>query len=306
MRMAVSWCDCFDRQGAGHLGSNPFCRKARSRLWVEKGNWMNELVADLAQTVVPAGSVRLYWLGQASFAFRTAAGRRVFLDPYLSDSCERLHGFKRLSLPAMRPADVQADWVILTHEHTDHLDPDTLPEIVRRNPDCRYAAPAGCSLGLDQAGVPVERRVMLEPDRRYDLGDLMLHTVPADHGDLSLTALTFLFDFGGVRVMASGDTSWRPKLFKPLNDLKPDVVIAVINGVFGNMNHIDAAMMVADAKPRIAFPCHFWTLAEQGAGDPAGFLHACAKLCPQVRAQLLRPGEGLTVAPEDSRTNREA
>lgn len=122
-----------------------------------------------------------------------------------------------------------------------------------------------------------------------------LHTVLADHGDHSPTALTFLLEFGGVRVMASGDTSWRPKLFKPLNDLKPDVVLPVINGVFGNMNHIDAAMMVADAKPRIAIPCHFWTLAEQGAGDPAGFLHACAKLCPQVRAQLVRPGEGLTV-----------
>lgn len=256
---------------------------------------MIELVADLEQTAVPAGSVRMYWLGQSSFVFRTAAGRTVFLDPYLSHSCERLHGFKRLSLPAMRPEEVHADWVILTHEHTDHLDPDTLPEVVLRNPTCRFAAPAGCTPGLDLAGVPTDRRVLLEPDRRFDLGDLVLHTVLADHGDHSPTALTFLLEFGGVRVMASGDTSWRPKLFKPLNDLKPDVVLPVINGVFGNMNHIDAAMMVADAKPRIAIPCHFWTLAEQGAGDPAGFLHACAKLCPQVRAQLVRPGEGLTV-----------
>ena len=57
-----------------------------------------------------------------------------------------------------------------------------------------------------------------------------------------------------------------------------------------------AQMMVAEAKPRWAIPCHFWTLAEQGAGDPAGFLHACARLCPQVGAKLLKPGEGLTIA----------
>ncbi|MEI6424990.1 MAG: hypothetical protein WCP55_22455, partial [Lentisphaerota bacterium] len=68
-----------------------------------------------------------------------------------------------------------------------------------------------------------------------------------------------------------------------------------INGVFGNMNHIDAARLVSEAKPRIAIPCHFWTLAEQGAGDPAGFLHACATMCHEVKAMLLRPGEGLTV-----------
>lgn len=258
---------------------------------------MSELTLDLAQAVVPAQGVRLYWLGQASFAFRTAAGRRVFLDPYLSDSCERLHGFKRLSLPALRPEEVAADWVVLTHEHTDHLDPDTLPVIARRNPACRFAAPAGCTAGLDQAGIPVDRRVLLEPNRRHDLGDLVVHTVPADHGDLSTTALTLVLEFGGVRVLASGDTSWRPVQFKPLYALQPDVVLPVINGVFGNMNHIDAAMMVAEAKPRFAIPCHFWTLAEQGGGDPGGFIHACGKFCPQVKALLLRPGEGLTIAP---------
>jgi L-ascorbate 6-phosphate lactonase len=247
---------------------------------------------------VPKGGVRLVWLSQAGFAFRTATGRRVFLDPYLSDACERLHGFKRLSLPALRSHEVEADWVVLTHEHTDHLDPDAIPEIAQRNPACRFAAPAGCVAGLEQAGVSAARRVLLEPNRRHDLGDLIVHTVPADHGDLSPTALTLVLDFGGVRVLATGDTSWRPGLIQPLIDLKPDVVLPVINGVFGNMNHIDAAMLVAQAKPRIAIPCHFWTLAEQGGGDPAGFLHACGRFCPEVKAMLLRPGEGLTVEPK--------
>jgi L-ascorbate 6-phosphate lactonase len=258
---------------------------------------MLDLPADLKNAQVPLGGVRLYWLGQAGYIFITSAGKRIFLDPYLSNACERLHGFKRLSLPAISACDVEADWVILTHEHTDHLDPDSIPEIARRNPACRFAGPSGCVAGLEQAGVPGDRRLVLEPNQRYDLGDLVIHTVPADHGDLSPTALSFVLEFGGVRVMVSGDSSWRPKLFKPLYDLNPDVVLTVINGVFGNMNHIDAAMMVAEAKPRWAIPCHFWTLAEQGAGDPAGFLHACAKLCPQVEARLLRPGEGLSVPP---------
>lgn len=256
---------------------------------------MSDLAQDLQQAPPKGGAVRLYWLGQAGFAFRTAAGRRVFLDPYLSDACERLFGFKRLSLPAIRADEVDADWVVLTHEHADHLDPDAIPEIAKRNPRCRFAAPAGCMAGLGEAGVAPDRRVLLEANRRHDLGDLVIHTAPADHGDHSATALVLALEFGGVRILASGDTSWRPVLFQPLVDLKPDVVLPVINGVFGNMNHIDAAMLVAQAKPRIAIPCHFWTLAEQGAGDPGGFIHACGKFCPQVNALLLRPGEGLTV-----------
>lgn len=258
---------------------------------------MAECADDLRQGVDAGVGVRLFWLGQAGFAFRTAAGCRIFVDPYLSDACERLHGFKRLSLPALRAEQVEADWVILTHEHTDHLDPDAIPVIARNNPACRFAGPAGCVTGLDQAGVAADRRLILEANRCYELGDLVVHTVPADHGDLSATALALVLEFGGVRVMVVGDSSWRPVLFKRLFDLRPDVVLPPINGVFGNMNHIDAAMMVADAKPRLAIPCHFWTLAEQGAGDPGGFINACARLCPDVKALLLRPGEGLTVEP---------
>jgi L-ascorbate 6-phosphate lactonase len=258
---------------------------------------MLDAECNLGSGDVPKGGVRMHWLGQAGFAFRTAGGKRVFLDPHLSDACERLFGFKRLSLPAMRADEVDADWVVLTHEHADHLDPDAIPVVARRNPNCRFAAPAGCGPGLDQAGVPADRRVVLEPNRRYDFGDLAIHTVPADHGDLSTTALSLVLDFGGVRILASGDSSWRSGLFRPLYDLHPDVVLPVINGAFGNMNHLDAARMVAEAQPRFAVPCHFWTLAEQGGGDPAGFIHACARFCPQVKAMLLRPGEGFTVEP---------
>jgi L-ascorbate 6-phosphate lactonase len=249
----------------------------------------------------PTGStgIRFAWLGQAGFSFTTREGKRIYLDPYLSDACERLFGFKRLSLPAIVAEDVQADWVILTHEHADHLDPDALPVIARNNPGCRFAGPAGCIDGLEAAGIAPERRVLLEPNQRHDLGDLVVHTVPADHGDISPTALALVLEFDGVRVMATGDSSWRPALFKPLYDLRPDVVLPAINGVFGNMNHIDAARLVSEAKPRFAIPCHFWTLAEQGAGDPAGFIHACAVMCPDVQALLLRPGEGLTVACTD-------
>jgi len=105
-----------------------------------------------------------------------------------------------------------------------------------------------------------------------------------------------LLDFAGVRVLLSGDTSLRLGLFRPLIDLRPDLILPCINGVFGNMNHIDAARLVQAARPRYAIPCHYWTFAEQGGGDPAGFLYACRCFCPGVDARVLKPGEGFTLS----------
>ena len=256
---------------------------------------MRGLAAEIRDRRVADGSLRLWWLGQAGFAVKTPAGRVLYVDPYLSDAAERLHGFKRLSLPAIVAEDVQADLVILTHEHTDHLDPDALPVIARTNPGCQFAAPGGCDAGLRTAGVEPERCLSLRPNEVCDIDGVRLHAVPADHGDLSPTALSLVLEAAQVRVFFSGDTSWRPGLFGPLFALGMDLVVPCINGVFGNMNHIDAAMMVAQAAPRYAIPCHFWTFAEQGAGDPAGFCHACRQLAPRVRPVLLRPGEGFTL-----------
>jgi L-ascorbate 6-phosphate lactonase len=256
---------------------------------------MNWLSQQIRAAEVPERSVRLWWLGQAGFAFKTSSGGIVYVDPYLSDAAERMHGFKRLSLPPIEAEGVQADLVVLTHEHTDHLDPDALPIIARNNPSCRFAAPSGCADGLTQAGVLPERRIVLESHRAYDLGGVTVHTAPADHGDYSPSALSLVLDFDGPRLMLTGDTSLRPRLIQPLIDLKPDVVFPCINGVFGNMNHIDAARLVQETMPRFAIPCHYWTFAEQGGGDPAGFIHACKVFCPDVDALLLKPGEPFTV-----------
>ncbi len=246
---------------------------------------------EMFDAQVPDGSLALWWLGQAGFAFKTPQGRTVYVDPYLSDAVERLHSFRRLSLPPLTPEAVRVDLVVLTHEHTDHLDPDALPIIARNNPSARFAAPAGCGPGLDEAGVSATARVTLEAQQRYDLGGVYVHTAAADHGDLSATALSLLLDFGGIRVLCTGDTSFRPFALKPLYEPRLDVLLPCINGVFGNMSPIDAAMLAQQARPRFAIPCHYGMFAEQGPSDPGGFLHACRHFCPETESFVLKPGQ---------------
>ena len=98
---------------------------------------------SLIDAEVPGGSLGLWWLGQAGFVFKNPGGKTVYIDPYLSDAVERLFGFKRLSAPPIAADEVRADLVALTHEHADHLDPDSVPIIAKNNPKCRFAAPKG-------------------------------------------------------------------------------------------------------------------------------------------------------------------
>jgi len=263
---------------------------------------MIQLSQALANETVPANTVKLWWLGGAGFAFKTPAGKVLLLDPYLSDAVERLHGFKRMCPSPLAAAEVRCDAVLCTHEHTDHLDPDSLPIIARHNPACVFAGPASSVKGFRELGIKASRIMELQPGVPASLIGIKLHTVRSDHGDLSPDALTPLLDFNGVRVLHSGDTSWLPGRFQPLIDMKPDLLLPCINGNYGNTNHIDAALMTQQAKPQAVIPHHFWMFIEHG-GDPAGFLHACRYFCPEAKVTIMRPGEGAAFSREKGLTS---
>ena len=255
----------------------------------------HDLARQIADTRAARGSAVVWWLGQAGFALKTPGGETVLVDPYLSDSCEREHGLKRLSASPLNPDDARADWVLFTHEHTDHLDPDAVRAIAANCPACRFAGPAGCSESLVSLGISPDRFTLLTPGATFDPGGFSVRAASADHGGYSPSAATLRVEIDGLRILFTGDTSLRPDLITPLLDRPIDLLLPCINGGFGNMGHIDAARLVQAVKPRFAAPCHFWTFAEQGAGDPWGFVQACKFLCPEVSARLLKPGEPFVV-----------
>lgn len=258
---------------------------------------MNMLSAEIQQTAVPEGSVALWWLAQAGFVFKTAAGTVLYLDLYLSDVVEKAFGFKRLSLAPIDAEMVRADYVVSSHEHLDHMDIEALPIIAQNNPACRFAGAVSCVPDYEKMGITPDRYTVLAPDESYLLHDIRLETVRADHGELSPAALSLLLDFGGVRVLFTGDTALNIPWMQPLIDRKPDVFLTCINGRFGNLNAEEAAALTAKVAPRVVVPCHFWMFKEHN-GDPEAFVQACAAQCPGVPVQLLRPGQGFICTPQ--------
>jgi L-ascorbate 6-phosphate lactonase len=250
---------------------------------------------------VREGSAAIWWLAQAGFAFKSSEGAVIYLDPYLSNVVERIAGFRRLSVAPIDVEDVEADWVISSHEHPDHLDTDALPIIARNNKGCRFAGSADCVPEYGKVGISPDRQLIMEPGHSYMLGDVNVHAGRADHGELSPSALSLLLDFGMVKVMFTGDTSLNMDFLQPLIDLEPDIILPCINGSFGNLNAEEAARVTAASRARAVVPCHFWMFKEHHTvpgGDPHSFFQACEKLCPAIDIRLLTPGDGIMVTPD--------
>jgi L-ascorbate 6-phosphate lactonase len=248
----------------------------------------NTAEAIACRTVAP-GELAIYWLSQAGFAFKSSSGEVVYIDPYFSDVVERLIGFKRMMRCPIAAEQANADLVICTHEHLDHMDTDALP-ILGKNLTTRFAGPVECIHEFNKLGIPSNRCHLLEEGQTLTVGHVKISAVYADHGDLAPDALGVVVDLDGVRVYHTGDTAYRPMQFGPAIAMRPDVLIPCINGRFGNMDAHEAALLTGVVSPQVVIPSHFWMFVEQN-GDPATFLEQCKALAPQTRAVLTKPGE---------------
>ena len=97
------------------------------------------LLADVRAAAISQDDLNIWWLGQSSFLVQWR-GKHLLFDPYLSDSLSRKYAatekpHTRMSELVISPDSL--DFIDLTtssHNHTDHLDGETLTALMRVNP----------------------------------------------------------------------------------------------------------------------------------------------------------------------------
>jgi L-ascorbate 6-phosphate lactonase len=252
------------------------------------------LIQKINSTIPRAGEIALFYLAQAGFCIRTAAGKTIVIDPYLSDACERLFNFKRMIPAGISAEELAADLYLCTHHHADHFDPDTIP-VAAKNEKTIFIAAPDCEVLYQELKIPPSRYIILKEEEQWQKDGIRIRAIFADHGELAPDAVGFLIEVDGVIIYHAGDTAFRPH--EILSSLRSDVdiMIAPINGQFGNMIASEACRLAIEIKPKILIPCHFWMflehVAEGGKGDPSTFLKETAMLPEAVKGMVMAPGE---------------
>jgi L-ascorbate metabolism protein UlaG (beta-lactamase superfamily) len=265
------------------------------------------LLADIARAR-SAGRARLWWLGQSGFLIVTPGGTVLF-DPYLSDSLTQKYAatdkpHTRITERVIAPELLTGiDVITSSHNHTDHLDADTLRPLLAANPSAKLLAPrANRTTVLERAGDIAPRLVELNDGESVRIGGMECHGIAAAHNTIERDAqgncrfMGFVARIAGKTFYHSGDTLLHDGLVAALKPFAVDVAFVPINGnkperrVAGNLDGREAASLARDIGARLAVPHHFDLFAFNTA-SPDEFEAACRRLGQNFRT--LQNGEGM-------------
>ncbi|MGJ0191191.1 MBL fold metallo-hydrolase [Pantoea sp. RRHST58] len=139
-----------------------------------KARWWQP--ADLA-----GADDRIWWLGHAAVLLRLNQ-RYLLIDPALSTRASPLPfvGPKRKTPPPLGIQDLpRLDYVLISHNHYDHLDAATVKRILRRFPEVTFLVPLGLEGWFKRRGARHVRQ--LDWWQSQQEADLTLTAVPARH-----------------------------------------------------------------------------------------------------------------------------
>ncbi len=186
--------------------------------------------------------LEISWLGHDSFRLRK--GLTIIIDPYKISSRD------------------EADILLITHEHFDHLSSEDLKKVV--GPQTIAISMQMCAQELSTLGL-AEVRIMkagdvievkgigIEAVESYNINKfkepgLVFH--PREDGKLG-----FVIDIGGIRVYHSGDTDDIPEMA----NIKADIALLPVSGTYV-MTADEAAKAVTKLEPKLAIPMHYGTI----------------------------------------------
>ena len=180
--------------------------------------------------------MKITWLGQAGLMFETG-DKTIIVDPYLSDSVEKINPKNKRRVPVDEHfLNIKPDIIVLTHDHLDHTDPDTLKHYITQTSGILLLAPENSWKAVHSQFGGDNNFVMFNRHTQWTEGDIRFSAVRAEHSDK--TAIGFILEAEGKKYYVTGDTLYNEDIFSDLPD-DIDYVFLPVNGVGNNMNMTD-------------------------------------------------------------------
>lgn len=260
------------------------------------------LLGDVRASAREPDAVHLWWLGQSGFLIRW---RDSFLlvDPYLSDSLTKKYAntdkpHVRMTERCVAPEKLAFVTVITSsHNHTDHLDAETLGPILKLNPNVQLVIPeANRKFVSERLGISAKQPVGFAVGETKSVAGFEVTAVPAAHNQLGPEFLGYVFRVGGRTIYHSGDTKLYDGMAERLRGFNVDLALLPINGdrperrVAGNLDGREAAGLAKAIGAKLVVPMHY-DLFEFNTASPDEFVAECVRLGQPYK--VMRCGEGL-------------
>jgi len=266
-----------------------------------------ELIEEINRTSTSEGMVAVWFLGQESVVLK-GGDAIIYIDPYMSDELERKAGIKRAFPAPLTPEHItNANMVLITHEHDDHMDLTTISVIANQRPETLFIAPACCHEAMLGVGVAAERLLAAKCDQWQDFDGFRIKAIPAahesleEHEELGHRYVGYLVDMGGVLFYHAGDTVVYPGLIERLQAYSIDIGMLPINGgdafrrrdgIVGNMGFREAAELATATNIDLTIPMHYDIFPWNGE-KPGYFVDYCYENYPYMKTKVMARTERL-------------
>lgn len=187
------------------------------------------------------GKIGYTWLGQSCGLFHVE-GCRFLMDPMFSDwMIDEKFGPRRiLPFPVGDLKDLRADYVLVSHDHPDHLDYESVKKAAANGDVKKWIIPVGLGVKLLKCGVANDKIVELDWWEKTTVGEgneeFEIVCLPAMHWsgqhvvdtNESLWCSFIVRKNGKSLFYHGGDTGYVNKLFQKMGDLYGPVQLAAL------------------------------------------------------------------------------
>lgn len=191
--------------------------------------------------------------------------------------------------------------VTSSHNHTDHLDGETLIPVIENNPGIKFIIPeANRAFVSERVKCDINLPLGLNDGKQITIGDFTFIGIPAKHNEIERDEkgnskfMGYVIKFGKHTVYHSGDTLWFDGMAALLKPFNVDLALLPINGndpsrgVAGNLNCLEAAQLAKEIDAGCVIPCHY-DMFTFNTADVKDFVLACETI--QQRFVVLHGGE---------------
>jgi len=194
-------------------------------------------LAKFYETKISKGQAALVWFNEFSGVGILSPLRSIVVDPTQIDG----EAFQRV------------DYLLITHELTDHLD-EVLVSRINQMTGCLVVSGRASSESLRNF-IPKKKMKIIQADAELTLDDLSVEALPCNHPNASSPVTYMITLENGVKIFHTSDSLPFPAMERIGMNEQPDIVFCAVSGIAG-VTPRTGAEVAKLVKARVAIPYH--------------------------------------------------